>query len=61
MNTVEKMKILGEAGRYDSCGPKSCEVRVQEGLGGILHKDGREEAEYAKRVQEIPLERDYRK
>ncbi len=35
MNTAEKVKILGEAGRYDSCGPKSCEVRVKKGLGGV--------------------------
>ena len=37
MDTLEKAKILGEAGRYDSCGPKQCEVKVDNGLGGIYH------------------------
>jgi len=37
MNILAKAKILGEAGRYDSCGPKACEVKVNEGLGGIYH------------------------
>ncbi len=37
MNTLQKAKILGEAGRYDSCGPKMCEVNVNKGLGGIYH------------------------
>jgi len=37
MNILEKAKILGEAGKYDSCGPKACEVKVNEGLGGIYH------------------------
>jgi len=37
MNTLQKAKILGEAGRYDSCGPKACEVKVNSGLGGIYH------------------------
>lgn len=37
MNTFEKAKILGDAGRYDSCGPKACEVNIREGLGGIYH------------------------
>lgn len=35
MNLFEKAKILGEAGQYDSCGPKMCEVKVDSGLGGI--------------------------
>ncbi|MFH1211527.1 MAG: helix-hairpin-helix domain-containing protein [Candidatus Woesearchaeota archaeon] len=35
MNTFEKAKILGSAGKYDSCGPKMCEVNVDSGLGGI--------------------------
>ena len=37
MNTFEKAKILGEGGKYDSCGPKMCEVKVDRGLGGIYH------------------------
>jgi predicted DNA-binding helix-hairpin-helix protein len=37
MNTFEKAKILGSAGHYDSCGPKMCEVNVNEGLGGIYY------------------------
>ena len=37
MNTLEKAKILGKAGHYDSCGPKSCEVNVNQGLGGIYY------------------------
>lgn len=37
MNTYEKAMILGDAGRYDSCGPKMCEVNVKSGLGGIYH------------------------
>ncbi|MBU0471801.1 MAG: helix-hairpin-helix domain-containing protein [Nanoarchaeota archaeon] len=37
MNTFEKARILGEAGGYDSCGPKMCEVNVREGLGGIYY------------------------
>jgi len=37
MEILEKAKILGEAGRYDSCGPKMCEVRVNSGLGGVYH------------------------
>lgn len=37
MNKLQKAKILGEAGQYDSCGPSSCEVKVNQGLGGIYH------------------------
>jgi len=37
MNLFEKAKLLGDAGRYDSCGPKQCEVKVDSGLGGIYH------------------------
>ncbi len=37
MNTLQKTKILTESGRYDSCGPKACEVKVDSGLGGIYH------------------------
>jgi len=31
----DKMKTLTGAGSYDSCGPKMCEIKVEEGLGGI--------------------------
>ncbi|MDP2749697.1 MAG: helix-hairpin-helix domain-containing protein [Nanoarchaeota archaeon] len=37
MNTFEKAKILSNSGKYDSCGPKMCEVNVKEGLGGIYY------------------------
>ncbi len=37
MNTLAKAKVLSEAGQYDSCGPKMCEVKVNKGLGGIYH------------------------
>lgn len=37
MNVLEKAKVLGYAGRYDSCGPKACEVEVNGGLGGIYY------------------------
>ncbi len=37
MNTLEKAKVLSEAGQYDSCGPKSCEIKVENGLGGIYN------------------------
>lgn len=37
MNLLEKAKILSHAGNFDSCGPKSCEVRVKNGLGGIYY------------------------
>jgi predicted DNA-binding helix-hairpin-helix protein len=37
MNILEKAKILGKAGKWDSCGPKACEVNVNQGLGGIYY------------------------
>ncbi len=37
MNVLDKAKILAEAGGYDSCGPKQCEVKIKEGLGGIYN------------------------
>ncbi|MBN1157674.1 helix-hairpin-helix domain-containing protein [Candidatus Woesearchaeota archaeon] len=37
MNILEKARILSNSGRYDSCGPKMCEVKVDSGLGGIYH------------------------
>ncbi len=37
MDPLKKAMILGEAGRYDSCGPKMCEVKVNSGLNGIYH------------------------
>ena len=37
MNVLEKARILGYAGRYDSCGPKACEVEVNGGLAGIYY------------------------
>ena len=35
MEVLEKARVLGNAGRYDSCGPKAFEVNVHSGLGGI--------------------------
>lgn len=37
MNTIAKTRVLGDSGRYDSCGPKACEVKISEGLGGIYN------------------------
>jgi predicted DNA-binding helix-hairpin-helix protein len=37
MNILEKAKVLTHSGSYDSCGPRSCEVTVNSGLGGIYH------------------------
>ena len=37
MNLFEKAKILNESGMYDSCGPKACDVKIREGLGGVYH------------------------
>lgn len=37
MNVLEKANILSKAGKYDSCGPRMCEVNVNSGLGGIYH------------------------
>ncbi|MGM5481744.1 MAG: radical SAM protein [Nanobdellota archaeon] len=37
MDTLSKARLLSEAGTYDSCGPRTCQVDIQEGLGGIYH------------------------
>src|SRR3989344_5416314 len=37
MDILQKAAILTEAGSYDSCGSKYCEVNIKEGLGGIYH------------------------
>lgn len=37
MDVLKKANILGESGNYDSCGFKSCQVMVKEGLNGIYH------------------------
>ena len=37
MNVLEKAKILSKAGEYDSCGPKMCQVNINNSLGGIYH------------------------
>lgn len=44
MDIFEKARVLSESGRFDSCGPKKCEVNIKEGLGGVYyakaeHKD----------------------
>jgi len=35
MSLFSKARILSESGKYDSCGPKACEVNIEKGLGGI--------------------------
>ena len=37
MEILQKTKILANSGKYDSCGPKMCGVKVDSGLGGIYH------------------------
>ena len=37
MSVFEKARILSSAGGFDSCGPKMCEVNINQGLGGIYH------------------------
>lgn len=37
MSILKKAKILAGAGKYDSCGPKACEVKINSGLGGIYN------------------------
>ena len=37
MGVLEKARLLSYAGRYDSCGPKACEVEINGGLGGIYY------------------------
>lgn len=37
MNLLQKAKVLADVGKYDSCGPKACEVKLDKGLGGIYH------------------------
>ncbi|NTV23813.1 MAG: radical SAM protein [Nanoarchaeota archaeon] len=44
MDTLEKAGILGKAGKYDSCGPKMCEVNISQGLGGIYHAKAEHES-----------------
>lgn len=37
MEILEKANILAKAGEYDSCGPKSCQIKMEKGLGGIYN------------------------
>jgi predicted DNA-binding helix-hairpin-helix protein len=37
MGILDKIWLLTESGKYDSCGPKSCEVKITKGLGGIYN------------------------
>jgi len=37
MEIFQKARILSESSKYDSCGPNSCEVKINSGLGGIYH------------------------
>jgi predicted DNA-binding helix-hairpin-helix protein len=44
MNIFEKARVLSEAGKYDSCGPKQCEVSINNSLGGIYHAKAENES-----------------
>jgi predicted DNA-binding helix-hairpin-helix protein len=37
MDILQKAKFLADAGRYDSCGPKKCQVSVSQNLSGIYY------------------------
>ncbi len=37
MDPLSKAKVLGKAGKYDTCGFKQCEIKLNNGLGGIYH------------------------
>ncbi|MFP4567815.1 MAG: hypothetical protein ACLFN8_02630 [Candidatus Woesearchaeota archaeon] len=37
MDILRKASILGNAGRFDSCGPSQCEVKVGSNLNGLYH------------------------
>ena len=39
MSLLRKAQILGEAGKYDSCGPKQCEIKVKNNLTGLYHAE----------------------
>jgi predicted DNA-binding helix-hairpin-helix protein len=39
MDVLSKARILGDAGRFDSCGPKQCEVKVKDSLSGLYHAE----------------------
>lgn len=39
MNILKKAQILGEAGKFDSCGPKQCEIKVKNNLKGLYHAE----------------------
>ncbi len=39
MSLLQKARILGEAGKFDSCGPKQCEVKVKNNLTGLYHAE----------------------
>lgn len=34
---MQKARFLSDAGQYDSCGPKACDVDLQNGLGGVIN------------------------
>lgn len=44
MDTLSKARFLAEAGTYDSCGPKACQVNIKKGLGGIYSASAEHES-----------------
>lgn len=39
MDIMQKAKLLGDAGHFDSCGPKQCEIKVKNSLSGLYHAE----------------------
>ena len=37
MDVLKKAKVLSDAGRFDSCGPKQCEIKVKNNLSGLYY------------------------
>lgn len=37
MDILKKANLLSNSGQFDSCGPKACDVKLNNGLGGIYH------------------------
>lgn len=36
---MQKARLLGDAGHFDSCGPKQCEIKVKNSLSGLYHAE----------------------
>ena len=39
MNILKKASILGSAGKFDSCGPRQCEIKVSNSLNGLYQSE----------------------